>query len=341
MSNSRLSVLSEHEEHLSQLNRWLEDYRRQVEQRDRENFELKLQLAQLFEAVQEKEKIARELESYVVDLEETVQVLGDELDLTRLHLLEKEQEVRSLQTSKGSRSESDSKASCEGGDEWLKEAVALQEENNHLRQRLRIVEDEANDRRSLCLDLKARIAELEGSPSREKEERPQDGLLRRGRASESEEEDELQSPVVRERRRGSAGVAAGPGSSSLLREDWLVRGRSRLLPLRHTSRPRLAQSQSPVSGLGGAQWSPDHSLSQQTQQSVEESRGQFRGDSAGFGRWKGPVNRLDEEGKEGEEEKEEQGRPPPLPFFRLRSLHDLPNRDDLPTPPRITRRLRK
>lgn len=340
MSNSRLSVLSEHEDHLLQLNRWLEDYRNQVEQRDKENFELKLQLAQLFEVVQEKEKIARELESYVVDLEETVQVLGDELDLTRLHLLEKEQEMRSLQTSKGGRPESDQRrASDEGGDEWLKEAVALQEENNLLRQRLRIVEDEANDRRSLCLDLKARIAELEGSPSNVKEENLQDCVMRRGRASESEEEDELQSPVVRERRRGSTGVGAGPGSSSsLLREDWLVGGRSRLLPLRRTSRPRLAQSQSPVSGLGGAQWSPDHSLSQ-PQQSVEENRGQFGGDSAGFGRWKGPVSRLDEEGKEGEEVKEE--RPPPVPFFRLRSLHDLPNRDDLPTPPRITRRLRK
>jgi hypothetical protein len=156
------------EEHLHQLNTWLEEYRSLAEKRDRENFQLKLQIAQLFESAKEKDHADQMAQSYIVELEETIRLLGDELELSQQQLTTKTQEVSRLQSLlqiNVKLSESELKHTLNSNihdyEELVAETLQLHMENQAYTQRVTKLEEIINNKESQTLDLRARVKELE------------------------------------------------------------------------------------------------------------------------------------------------------------------------------------
>lgn len=157
----------EQEDTLSQLNRWLEEYRQLAEQKEHESFQLKLQIAQLYETIRTKDIQEANQQSYIVDLEETVRALGDELDNLRGQLAGKDKEIKRLRSLiQLSKDISPNELTYEHNDDeeynhLLSEALALHEENARLTQRMGQLEEKVNNKESQCIDMRIRIQELE------------------------------------------------------------------------------------------------------------------------------------------------------------------------------------
>eukprot|EP01031_Cornospumella_fuschlensis_P036536 gene36536-44324_t len=169
MRASRIGLpRSEGDDPVAQMSQWLEEYKNIAETREAENFQLKLQIAQLCDAITQLEKREARQESYVVELEETVKVLGDECEAAQQQVATRDKEISRLKTllySNSSLTAQELRGGVGGsGDEvetLLAEALQLHEENAQLQQTIQKLRADINDKESFCLDLRAQIVELE------------------------------------------------------------------------------------------------------------------------------------------------------------------------------------
>ncbi|RYG63444.1 hypothetical protein EON64_15935, partial [archaeon] len=168
MRASRIGLpKSEGDDPVTQMSQWLEEYKDIAEKREAENFQLKLQIAQLCDAIKQLERRETAQEAYVVELEETVKTLGDECEGAQQQLALKDNELSRLKTllySNSSLTAQELRGSGGSGDEvegLLAEALALHEESAQQQQVIQKLHAKLNDKESFCLDLRAQIVELE------------------------------------------------------------------------------------------------------------------------------------------------------------------------------------